>query len=187
MTQMKHDQAVINLHVKRTNQQISKSKKITKTLFETIRSGYDELKDCKESLQYFKFQINADRSTINKIISIAADDFVMTNLDALPMSWATLYAISNLMKKHPDVIESAFNSGKITQKTTLKELNELINNTDRAKKSEDPIIKFDSSNYCEDQIDRLNKLLEALKEEFGFHVQDTAKKSETPVSEKVAA
>ena len=178
---------MIEYHAKKTNDQIARSRKISKTLFEVVREIYLKIEDCPESVRYFKLQIDADRSTINKMIQVASDEFIMSNLDDLPTSWGTLYAITNLMKKNRSVIESAFADGKIHKQTTLKEIYDLVRDPDPAKKSAEPLIKFDSSNYEEDQIERLNELLSALETEFGFKIQDTAKQSETPFFDQEVA
>lgn len=124
MTTMKHEENVINDYAKKTNKQIGRSKAISKTLFETVREGYEALQDCKESLSFFKMKVLADRSTINKMIKIASSDFVIRNLDRLPLSWSTLYTVATTVGKNVTVedAEAMLDEGLIKPSSSQKQV-----------------------------------------------------------------
>jgi hypothetical protein len=186
MTNMIYAEKVIDRYAAKTNKQIERSKRANKNLFETVLEGYEALKDCEESLAFFKMKVKADRSTINKMISIARSRVVVRNLDSLPLSWNTLYTIASSVpnKVDEETFEKMLLEGIIKPSSSQKQVVEAIYNNsaaesddgsstdegvDNDKKEEPLLIRYNPKYILDSDRERVDAAISILAE-CGFEV-----------------
>lgn len=173
------DRTLYKQHINKVNSAFKKVRKSNASLFETVRNAYDLLaKDWKKDWQRFKLDVDCDTSTFNKIVKIVETDFVMKNLERLPVAWSVLYAIALKTKDHLDDLQTALDNEELTNKTTLKELNSLVKVESNAVKTTENVLRFDSSAYDAAELDELLEITRLLEEKFRIQVRDVAKRTE---------
>lgn len=182
MTNMIHSESNVLKYANKTNRQIARTGKANKSLFESVREGYLALSDCKESLSLFKFKIKADRSTINKIIKIASNDFVMRNLERLPVSWSTLYTIAVAVPQRIDeeTAESILEDDLINKNSSQKEVVDVFasylipaaktSQTEVVEQTNPLVIYYHPSLIDEDDRERVDQAISVLTD-CNFEVQ----------------
>ena len=90
-------------------------------LNEKVNAMGDGKKD--KVLKTFKANVDADTSVINKYIKVARSDFINDNEEVLPSKVSVLIKIA---QSDAEEMQKLLDAGKLTSSTTLKELQELI-------------------------------------------------------------
>lgn len=90
-------------------------------LNEKVNAMGDGKKD--KVLKTFKANVDADTSVINKYIKVARSDFINGNQEVLPSKVSVLIKIA---QSDAEEMQKLLDAGKLTSSTTLKELQELI-------------------------------------------------------------
>lgn len=90
-------------------------------LNEKVNAMGDRKKD--KVLKTFKANVDADTSVINKYIKVARSDFINGNQEVLPSKVSVLIKIA---QSDAEEMQKLLDAGKLTSSTTLKELQELI-------------------------------------------------------------
>lgn len=194
-------------YARKTVSQFKKVRKNNASLFESIRSAHVDLyenSEDKKKLDWREYKLAVervcDKSTLNKIVRICRNNIVMSNLDKLPLSWATLSKVVVAIEDKDSGAERTttlldkISEEEITASSTAKEIIELlippVENQDVV--STEPVVKFDSSNYSDEELKKLNEAIDVL-ESLGFTIEDKATESvesddvEDAASEKEAA
>ena len=91
-------------------------------LNEKVNAMGDRKKD--KVLKTFKANVDADTSVINKYIKVARSDFINENREVLPSKVSVLIKIAQ--QNDAEEMQKLLDAGKLTPSTTLKELQELI-------------------------------------------------------------
>ena len=91
-------------------------------LNEKVNAMGDGKKD--KVLKTFKANVDADTSVINKYIKVARSDFINDNREVLPSKVSVLIKIAQ--QNDAEEMQKLLDAGKLTSSTTLKELQELI-------------------------------------------------------------
>lgn len=91
-------------------------------LNEKVNAMGDGKKD--KVLKTFKANVDADTSVINKYIKVARSDFINDNEEVLPSKVSVLIKIAQ--QNDAEEMQKLLDAGKLTSSTTLKELQELI-------------------------------------------------------------
>ena len=91
-------------------------------LNEQVNAMGDGKKD--KVLKTFKANVDADTSVINKYIKVARSDFINDNREVLPSKVSVLIKIAQ--QNDAEEMQKLLDAGKLTPSTTLKELQELI-------------------------------------------------------------
>ena len=147
-------------------------------LNEKVNAMGDRKKD--KVLKTFKANVDADTSVINKYIKVARSDFINGNQEVLPSKVSVLIKIA---QSDAEEMQKLLDAGKLTSSTTLKELQELIQESKQdgmCESQEDeetdvtesgevaekalPFSPFSFSPECTDeQYDEVREALEGLK------------------------
>lgn len=161
--------------VTKVNAAFRKVRKTNASLFESVHNAYDLLAtDWKKDWARFKLDVDCDTSTFNKIVKIVKTEFVMSNIDQLPVAWSVLYGIALQTKDHLGMLQVALDNGELNNRTTLKELNALISVETTSVRPIESIFRFDSSAYSNEELEELLEISRVLKEKFGITVRDLA-------------
>lgn len=88
---------------------------------EKVNAMGDGKKD--KALKTFKANVDTDSSVINKYIKVARSDFINDNQEVLPSKVSVLIKIA---QSDAEEMQKLLDAGKLTSSTTLKELQELI-------------------------------------------------------------
>jgi len=113
---------LVHQHVLTTDLAFGDMQKSQKKLFDVVKDAYLDLKDDDKALGKYKTNVKCDRSSINKIITIVKNDTLVRFSEKLPVSWATLYAVSKFEK---DDLVDAIEQKKIDCESTLAEVNKV--------------------------------------------------------------
>lgn len=194
-------------YARKTVTQFNKVRKNNTSLFDSIQIAYVDLyenAEDKKKLDWREYKLAVervcDKSTLNKIVRICRNNIVMSNLDKLPLSWATLSKVVVAIEDKDSGAERTttlldkISEEEITASSTAKEIIDLlippVENQDAV--STEPVVKFDSSNYSDEELEKLNEAIDVL-ESLGFTIEDKATESvesddvEDAASEKEAA
>lgn len=194
-------------YARKTVTQFNKVRKNNTSLFDSIQIAYVDLyenPEDKKKLDWREYKLAVervcDKSTLNKIVRICRNNIVMSNLDKLPLSWATLSKVVVAIEDKDSGAERTttlldkISEEEITASSTAKEIIDLlippVENQDAV--STEPVVKFDSSNYSDEELEKLNEAIDVL-ESLGFTIEDKATESvesddvEDAASEKEAA
>lgn len=112
--------------VEATNKAFSALRTGSSTLFQSFVEASKNLNN-RDYVEY-KNQLECDSSTINKLDRITRCGLVMDNLERLPASWSTLYAITvkvedkKFGKENSEMLVSFLDAGVINTKTPKKNL-----------------------------------------------------------------
>ena len=170
------------------NAKYQRLEKIESSLIEIVRKvvAFNEkvnaMGDGKKDkvLKTFKANVDADTSVINKYIKVARSDFINGNQEVLPSKVSVLIKIA---QSDAEEMQKLLDAGKLTSSTTLKELQELIQESKQdgmCESQEDeetdvtesgevaekalPFSPFSFSPECTDeQYDEVREALEGLK------------------------
>ena len=194
-------------YARKTVTQFNKVRKNNTSLFDSIQIAYVDLyenSEDKKKLDWREYKLAVervcDKSTLNKIVRICRNNIVMSNLDKLPLSWATLSKVVVAIEDKDSGAERTttlldkISEEEITASSTAKEIIDWlippVENQDVV--STEPVVKFDSSNYSDEELEKLNEAIDVL-ESLGFTIEDKATESvesddvEDAASEKEAA
>jgi len=158
-----------------TNNALKQYKQSHIKLFDTVRTAYFDLKDDKKALSQYKILVDIDRSSINKIIAIVSCDHVQKNLSVLPVAWSVLYALTKMTENQ---LMTSIKNSKITEKSSLSEVNKVRAEFDKKKKDNKKKkneihantvwIKLDELDLNKREEHQLRKMLVQLDTKFGI-------------------
>lgn len=169
----------IETHVKTVNKAVRAYRKGSQTLFNAIFNAWQELKG--PDFKKFKVQVDCDDSTINKTIKIAECEWVMENLDRLPIAWSTLSVIATNYEANGRKLEQALEEGDLNRKSTAKQVRELLDSP-KPIKSSGSTISYRPEDFSEEQQARLKEICKELRETFGFKIDASVSSKDSKVA-----
>lgn len=183
-------QSVVKAHIRKTNSAITSAKTAQGKIFTAVFAAYQELGNYTTEWKQYRSGIEADKSTIAKIVKIAQSEFVMSNLENLPYAFATLYQLA--MKtgsaenapNHSVLLQAEIEKGNITPSSKMTEIQALIPEGEKAKKSSPAVVSvvsFNSAKIASKDKKTLEEAL-AMLESIGFEIRDAAKTAASPKS-----
>jgi hypothetical protein len=184
-----------------TKQALKAVRKSSTTLFVSIQEAYKALyvpeakPDSAELLAFNHYKTDVlavfDRSSFNKCVRICQNDLIMSNLARLPSAWSTLSKIDSILTSD-DELQSVFIEWLDTheinvlsaESSVIKSFiaataddDEVEEEEEDAVESVEPVVSFDSSNFSDSELAKLDKALVIL-ESLGFYVEDQSAESE---------
>jgi hypothetical protein len=183
-----------------TKQALKAVRKSNTSLFVSIQEAYKALyvpeakPDSAELLAFNHYKTDVlavfDRSSFNKCVRICQNDLIMSNLARLPSAWSTLSKIDSILTSD-DELQSVFiellDTNEINvlsaESSVIKSFIAATADDDEVEEEEDavesiePVVSFDSSNFSDSELAKLDKALVIL-ESLGFYVEDQSAESE---------
>ena len=136
-------QSVVTGYVNKTNSVIREIRKKHSKLFDIVREAYGALEGDRKALRSYTNQVEIEKSTLNKIYKICANNVVMSNIENLMISWASLYELTKFpQEKLAELIEDQV----IVKSTTQKEVKEIYKEILATKNSNAQTTKVVASN-----------------------------------------
>lgn len=120
------EQSVVTGYVKKTNSVIREIRSKHSKLFNIVSEAYSALEGDRKALRSYTNQVEIEKSTLNKIYKICANDVVMNSIENLMISWASLY---ELTKFPQDKLAELIEDKVIVKTTTQKEVREIYKET----------------------------------------------------------